>query len=174
MSQGTTQEVGRRKIMKYRVFLCVICIISANFLASCASQELQEVQNELRSSATSLPKLANADVLQVSQKEWSYTAYGDTCFYGRAWVLIGSSELSEEQMLTNYVERLTASGWNSREQQYSNSKVLYRGMHELIVISVGEPAPAVRESVDYKRFTRNYPNVIFARLTYMLPQREGC
>jgi hypothetical protein len=158
--------------MRYPLRVCGIVVLLCLVL-SCAGTELRKARSGAEASVAQLPDLAGFDRIKTVFREYPFTAYGDTCYYGTAHVIIGSSH-SEADALDVYSRRLAVHGWVPEGKQYDDTRTLIRGAHERIVVRFGEPGVEIKDAVDYAQLRANYVSVVFVRLVFILPRRDGC
>ncbi len=151
----------------------VLAIAAVSFVFSCTASKLDNVRAGVEASVAQLPRLKEFDTIKVVYQNFSFSAGGLTCYYGRAYVILGSS-LSEKEALDAYFEALQLSGWVPRDAQYNTSRVLTRGAYELVEIRSGPPGVDIAKAVDYAQLRSVYESIIFVRVDLMLPSREEC
>jgi hypothetical protein len=158
--------VGRLSaFLSIAVFLCL--------MVSCAVGEQRKARAGLDASVAQLPELREFDTVEVVHREFSHSGPRTTCYYARAYAIIGTS-LPAEQALDVYVEELQSLGWEFDGRQYKTERGLKRGVYELVVVRSGEPGVDVKDAVDYAQLRAVYPTIIFVRLDFMLPSRDKC
>jgi len=155
-------------------WLRVVLAIAALFItSSCVSLKMEEARAGVEASVAQLPVLSEFDTVKVVYQTFCYSAYGLTCYYGRAYIIMGSS-LPEDEALDMYAGALMLSGWMPSGIQYDTARELERGEHELVVIRSGQPSVDIAGAVDYLQLRSAYESVIFVELDFMLPNRESC
>jgi hypothetical protein len=140
---------------------------------SCAGTELRKARSGAEASVAQLPDLPGFDRIKTVFREYPSTVYGSGCYYGAAYVIIGSA-LPERDAITLYARKIRSLGWIDEGKQYDAERSLIRGAHERIVVRYGEPDVEIKDAVDYAQLRANYVSVIFVRLVFMLPGRDGC
>lgn len=123
--------------------------------------------------ADELPTLEGFEITKVASFESSNTVYDETCYYASDYLILGGS-LTEEDALNRYAAKLESSGWTPRRRQYPTSKVFMYGDYVQLNIRTGDIDPGLDNYVDYEKMREIYPSIIFIRITFMLPKREGC
>ena len=155
--------------------ILVLCFL---LLASCGILDKKAQQRKTREglesiSSQELPELDGFDLVKVVSLDLSSSDYGKTCSYARDYLIIGTS-LPESDALERYVEALLRLGWTREGDQYPTSNNLIHGKNARIVVRYGDPGADVRDAADYDQLRDNYQSVIFVRVDYILPERDGC
>ena len=163
--------------MFFGVLLLLVCLVST-ILWSLAAQKSKSFQQEARQGldqvvANDLPSLEGFETIKVASFDLSDTVYGDTCYYARDFLILGGS-LTEAEALDRYAAKLESSGWMPKGKQYPTSKGFKYGDHAITVARIGDLDPGLRDYVDYEQLRKTYPSIIFVRVEFMLPHREGC
>ncbi len=157
-------------------FFVVVCLLSAiiGFGIQYANRyrRQQEVKSGLEKLIDQLPEAENFDVVNIVRQEFSSSAYGITCYYARAYVIVGTP-LSEVEALDSYTEKLHLQGWLPEGKQYETAKVVHRGVHDRVVVSSVKP-DLIDNAIDYTQLKGTYRSVIFIGLDYMFPSRDAC
>lgn len=147
-------------------------------LTNCTLLEKRAQQRKARQGleslvAQDLPNLDQFELVKTVSLDFSMTAYGMTCYYARDYLIMGTS-LPESEALEHYVEGLLPLSWTKEGEQYLTSKILIHGQNARIVVSHGEPGVDVDDAVDFERLSDIYQSILFVRVDYMLPARDGC
>ena len=155
------------KLIGLAVLLCAVL--------SCTSLELRKARIGVDAAVAQLPVLQGFDVIEILNLDRSISAFGETCYYARAYVIIGSS-LSETEALSGYSKALQSVGWVPDLEPYAPTWGLIRGSSEYAVIEVGEPYVGFKEKdpVNWAQWEAKYRTIMNIRIDYMLPQRDGC
>ncbi len=132
-----------------------------------------QVHTGLEKLVNQLPTLETIDTPEVTYQEFSKSEYGLTCYYGRAYVILGTQQPLSE-VLEAYLEELYVQGWHPEGYQYANTKILIRDDNDRLVISLTEPTIAIQDQTNYAKLKRVYKGIIFIRIDYMLPGRQEC
>jgi hypothetical protein len=136
---------------------------------SCNYQEWREVRKGLDTSIDQLPKSQDFETVTILRGESSM----EGCYYAVAKVILGSF-MPTEEALDMYTAELQSLGWSIERNDYKNVISLTRNTQERIVIETGYPSLSVEKNEDYIRARDIYPTIIFARLVFYVPQRDGC
>jgi hypothetical protein len=136
---------------------------------SCDYFKSREVKAGLNNSLEQLPQLRDFGTITMIKGSSAIKS----CHYAEAEVVLGTF-LKEEDALEVYVDGLEALGWLERGKQDELHKGMVRGAHERIEIRAGYPNLDVQENKEYVRMKDSYPTIIFVRLVFYLPQRDGC
>ena len=142
-------------------------------MLSCAPLELRKARAGVDESVAQLPVLKGFDVIETVHLDDSMSVDGETCYYATAYVIIGSS-LPEMEALGVYSETLLSTGYYPRQRQYPTSRVFLRGSNEYVVVRVGEPGIDFEDAVDWAQLKATYPTIVFVKLVFILPRRDGC
>jgi hypothetical protein len=94
-------------------------------------------------------------------------------YYARDNVIISTS-FPESEAIVVYSESLQALGWRQTEQLSRTIILDHYEENTYAAVTYGEPGPFLRNSVDYTELTKAFPEVIFVRIDYMVPNRESC
>jgi hypothetical protein len=137
--------------------------------ASCDVFRAREVRAGLDSSIEQLPHLRDFELITVLKGSSAI----ERCHYAEAEVVLGTS-LEEEKAIDEYVNRLKAVGWLETELQNELKRGLTRGAQERIVVRAGHPNSDVERDADYIQAKDAFPTIIFVRLVFYVPQRDGC
>ncbi len=166
--------------MKTSLKLCNITILTLCFLAlaSCGILDKRAAQRETREGleaivAQELPELEAFEQVKVVSFDDSRTEYGITCYYATDYLIMGT-RLSEKEALEHYREGLLPLGWTDSGTQYPSSNKLYYGQNARIVFWYGDPGVNIRDAVDYDQLKKFYQSIMFVRVDYIQPAREGC
>jgi hypothetical protein len=152
----------------------LLCFLGSAVLwmSACGVAEKQEVRTGLDASIEQLPESKDFDMISITRYYDSMTVYGDTCFYGTAYVLVGTS-LSEVEALDAYSDELLKAEWISDGEQYAHEYTLLHGDQEMINVSDYEPY----DFSDYEGYLEakdDYMSFLFIRLVFYVPARDGC
>lgn len=163
--------------MFFGILLLLACLVSA-VLWGLFTQKSKSFQREARQGldqvvAYDLPSLEGFETIKIVSLDSSNTVYGETCYYAGDFLILGGS-LAEAEALDKYAAKLESAGWTLRGKQYPATRELVSGDHVLTVIRTGNIDPGLRDYVDYEQLRETYPSIIFVRIVYMLPRREGC
>jgi hypothetical protein len=150
-----------------------------DYLFQMDERQLQAVQTGVEATAKNFPLLDGVDIIRDTE----VTSGADTdeidtatCYYGVATLVIGS-QLSEAQILDGYTSQLTSYGYvlEPRDATSNLARVFYRGFHEYTVIEVIHDAFIGKNlGIDLGQVKKKYTSVMYIRMVYTLPQREGC
>ena len=152
--------------------LCGFVVLLCSIL-SCTSLELRRARTGVDAAVAQLPVLKGFDVIKIENLEDSMSAGGETCYYARAIVVVGS-HLPEIEAINVYSEALQSTGHNPRDGRYPKSRMFYRGSNERVLVAVSEPYVGFKNRVDWAEWKATYPTIIFVSVVYILPQRDGC
>lgn len=123
-----------------------------------------------------LPRPKEFDWLQVLYYQDHMTVQGETCYYGTAYVFLGTS-LPTSIAFGAYIEQLRLLGWTPKSKYNEDLAIWYHGTNDRLVFVSGpaeELSLKLMEGSGYTQFKKIYPTVIVLRVTYMLPAREEC
>jgi hypothetical protein len=154
--------------------LCVLGVIALGIPFLRDQLKLRRAQVGFNEAMAKLPDMNEFETVTIISGTSSMTAYGETCYYSGAYIVLGTS-LPEEKALKTYVDALQSQGWKLKEgPQYDWEKCLIRGEHEEACISIGGAGWAIESNEEYQEAKDKYPTFIFVSLRFILPQREGC
>ncbi|MGB8646732.1 MAG: hypothetical protein WCF84_15940 [Anaerolineae bacterium] len=157
----------------YSIFSVALCLL---LLQSCSwlgpdPQKQKEARLGLDQAVAQLPQVKELAIVKVVYYDVFDNEHGtnsnDTCYYARAYFVIGT-QLSVTEALDTYARQLELLGWVPRNDQYPTSRVLYHGPNELLVIESGAPGAELENAVDYNELRKIYRNIVFLNLTYAL------
>jgi len=120
-----------------------------------------------------LPTLETIDTVEVTYQEFSHSENGITCYYGRAYVILGTQQPLPD-VLEAYLEELYAQDWRPEGNQYANTKTLIHYDNDRLVISLTEPEIVTQNQTNYAKLKQSYKEIIFIRIDYMVPSRQEC
>ncbi len=168
-------EIGTRT-MKHPVFFGTLLTLLF-VLGSCEDpmnqlRGLAQAKFGLDSLVAELSLPANFDLIKIEYFQSSDSAFGKTCYYASANLIVASS-LSLTQAIDAYTERSHLSGWMLEGRQYESARSLIRGENAQLVIESAKPG-TVMKSEEIVKLQTSYKSVIFVRVVYMVPRREGC
>lgn len=132
-----------------------------------------QVHTGLEKLVNRLPTLETIDTVEVTYQKFSQSENGFTCYYGRAYVILGTQQPLSE-VLDAYLKELYAQGWYPEGYQYANTKTLIRYDNDRLVISLTEPAIVMQNQTNYVKLKQSYKELIFIRIDYMVPSRQKC
>lgn len=163
--------IQAKDLLQLTCFCFSVCI-----LVSCDNLfpyvAMREARTGLNSLVGQLPDLAGFETTKVEYFDLADSAHGKTCYYARAFVIIGSS-LPMEDALDTYVEKIQSLGWAFDGRQYTTARTLVRGKHDLLVVESGKVG-SVLNAEEFTILHNRYRSIILIRLEYILPQRDGC
>ncbi len=131
-----------------------------------------QAKSGLESLVAELPNPASFNTTRIEYFHFSDSAYGKTCYYARAYLIVASS-LPLPQAMDAYTERTQLSGWLLDGRQYESARSLVRGENSLLVIEAATPG-AVTNAEELARLQTYFKSIILVRLEYIVPKREGC
>jgi hypothetical protein len=123
--------------------------------------------------ANDLPDREEFEVVEIVSFDFSDTDFSVGCYYARDNLIISTS-FPESEAIDVYSESLQALGWRLTEQLSRTMILDHYEENTYAVVTYGEPGPFLRNSVDYTELTKAFPEVIFVRIDYMVPNRESC
>ncbi len=140
--------------------------------------QLQAVRTRVVASGKDFPILDDIDVIRNSMVTAYASDIGDTdpCYYGDVTLVIGS-QLSEAQILDRYTSLLKPNGDYLRALDDTStwSRIFYRGLNEYAVIEgIHDAFIGHNLGVDLVQAKKKYASVMYIRIVYALPEREGC
>ncbi len=155
--------------MKRLIGLAALVIL-LYFLTSCEHKRKQrEVRAGLDNSVGQLPDSASFETITISYGQSSMK----TCHYAEAVVMLGTA-LAEEEALDTYVDELRSLGWALKRIDYKDVRVLIRDTQERIVIRSYHTTWLDEKDENYIKARDVYPTIIWVRLVFYVPQRDGC
>jgi hypothetical protein len=158
--------------MKY-LRAAIVFALLLSLVVSCAdSQKRAEAKAGIEASVVQLPRLRDFTTVKVIYEESSLSAFGVTCYYGTAVLIVGTS-LPFPESLDAYEAELLALGWKPGGHSDLNSRELLRGAHERITFQAGFPGVLVDDK-DYVYAQSIYTSVIIVTVDFMVPSNENC
>jgi hypothetical protein len=157
---------------RFPIFLPVLllCVTSS---CTPSQQRLQQARSGLDTAIAQLPSSAEFTVVAIIPEEFSSTDYGKTCYYAQANIAVGTA-LPGTDALATYVNELTLQGWVVERDNLDRSRVLVRGEHERIAVSLDGPGWIIERDEDYQHARDTFPIFLYISVTYILPSRENC
>lgn len=150
-------------------------------VASC-NNRVEDIQKEQQAVAgaqqtsDSLPKSKEFEKITMVRVKMSPvydTEIGQPCYYGRIYTIMGSA-LSEQEALELYTQELEGTGWLAEGRQYVTARGFSRGTNAYAAVYYGDPGVDIEAAADYTSLRRVYKSLIFVRVDYMIPRRQGC
>jgi hypothetical protein len=176
MIEGTVSEVDMRKFALLALIAVVVCSSVSLALLGSHFQKERAARAGLERSTAQLPhpsKFVTIKEFEVEMWPVFDTEIGEPCYFGRGYSVFGTS-LPETEALDVYVAQLQEFGWLTDGKQYENERALIRGKNELLVVHTDSPSVDIQDAVVYTKLRETFRTVVFVRVTYMLPRREGC
>lgn len=160
-----------------RLSVALIIVILANSSLACTGERLQEARAGVENAVAQLPTTDSFETIAVTRTERSATAYGRTCYYGIAIIMIGTM-LPQREALETYVQQLESLGWQLRGRQHEASRVLLRDRHELATVSYSpfevEAGWELQGNSSGLQDRIGHTTILVLWLQYMLPARDDC
>jgi hypothetical protein len=155
-----------------------LCILSLALVTGCSVISARAQRNEARRSlnqlvSDDLPQIEGLEILEIVSSTWSRTEYSQTCHYARDYLIIGAF-MPVEEALERYFIEAELMGWIPRDIQYDSSRVLRLEEHARLVVETSGPGVDIRDAIDYEQARDVYQSLLFVRVDFMLPQRDGC
>jgi hypothetical protein len=162
------------RLIQQLVVVFLICIL----LTACESPELLEAKVNVVQAIAELPLISQVDLIETITLQWSKAESGYVCFYGRAYLIIGTQRPVVE-VLDDYTQQLPQLGWMletelQHRQVMTTARLFIRGHHERLVIGPLGAGTEIANSVDHEALKRTYTTLQTIGIDYMLPSRDEC
>jgi hypothetical protein len=156
----------------------VVALLVCGLLTACQSPELLEAKARVDQAIAELPPIPQVDPIKTLAYQWSEAGGGYVCFYGRAYLIIGTQRPAVD-VLNDYTEKLSQLDWVletelQHRQVMLTARHFIRGHHERLVIEPLGEGTEVANSVDHEALKRTYAILHTIRIDYMLPSRDEC
>lgn len=156
---------------KHLVILALVVAVCVP--TSCERVRLREARSGLEGTVAGLPKPDDFhQVALISNRAWD-RVFGGECYYAQSIVVFGSS-LSAQAALATYIDALLLQGWAFEQDLYEREKMLSRGTHERLVVSVGPPGALVELNAEYQGMKSAFPTFLVVTVDFVLPNNRLC
>ncbi len=155
--------------MKYARFLAMVCMLCVLF--SCNSKS-NEARKGLEHTIAELATPSEFDLVLSVSEDFSQSASGKTCYYGRMYLVYGTL-LSEDAAIALYLDQLTDSGWQV-EREMTYTWILTRGENEHVEIMINTAGWLIESNEKYKQARKDYPTLFVVTVDFMLPKVDDC
>jgi hypothetical protein len=123
-----------------------------------------------------LPHIDGVELVTVQDTSFLSDIGNCCCAFGRLWLIFGTS-LPLRETLDQYAQKLESLGWNIQGDPAEYDRVFVHGSHELINLYYGGDGGDVWDygkHPDYLAAKSKYPNLLEARIDYLVPSRIEC
>ena len=162
--------------MVHKLRSIMATFVLLGILGACSGDEnlnLRQVRDGLQSTIAELPNSSEFNTITILSGESSDSAYGKTCYYAQANIVVGTL-LKEKEALETYVSKLEAKEWILKQNDLERSRILTFGKHARISISIDGPSWKIEDDKMYQQAKNIYPTFLFVTITYILPFMEEC
>ncbi len=170
MNAGGTRAV--RNLVFFGTLIALLLMLGACDDPMHQLRGTTQAKSGLDSLIAEMPSPKNFETMRVEYFQFSDSAYGKTCYYARAVLIVGSS-LQLPQAIDAYTESYQSSGWLLDGTQYESARSLIRGDNASLVIESAKPG-TVMKSEEIVKLQTSFKSVIYVWIEYMVPRREGC
>ena len=170
---GNNRAIAGKDIFRFAsllLFIFGLALVTGCNLVSARSQ-----RNEARRSLDELvnhdlPQIEGLETIEIVSSTWSHPEHSPACHYARDYLIIGAF-MPEAEALERYVAGAELMGW-SKEGVF---ETLIQGDHARLVVKIGDrPGVDIEDAIDYEQAREVYQSLLFVRVDFMLPQRDGC
>ena len=167
-----------RLVILLGAFTTLLCILFSIIIGQYLRGKLMQrnVRTELDILVNNVvPLPAEFEIIETISLDSLYftETFGKECFYARDYLILGST-LPASDALDAYARSLLSSGWITETRSYPTSRTLIYGENVRTVVEGGRPGVDVRNAIDYAELQRIYESIIFVRIDYAIPRRDGC
>ena len=155
------------------LFRPICLLVSILIFTACQSDMLSQVGSQAQQVQQTLPLPPSFTIIKTKILTFDFTARGATCYYGRAYQIMGS-ELTAAQAIEIYTSFLRKTDWAIEGVQDAASPVLMQGNHTRLNLYSGDPGVDVEDVVNYEQIQATHVTIVTVRIDYMLPQRDEC
>lgn len=149
----------------------LILFFILSLLLSCNGKP-EEARKGLEHTIAGLSVSNDFDLVASISENFSQSAAGKTCYYGRMYLIYGTL-LSEDVATELYLDQLQDSGW-LLERELTYTWILTRGENERIGVTLNTAGWLIESNENYQQARKDYPTLLIVTVDFMLPKVDEC